>query len=133
MVEQAAAHRGEPVRHPPTWIGWAARIFSLGAIGVLVALLVIELMRPARDVTLDVRPAWQEVRRGDGSVMVPVDVTNMGTGPAQDLLFELDGGVGEPVELEAALIGGGETIRYVVAFPERPEAISHRVLRYEAP
>lgn len=133
MAQADTRHEHEERRYPPTLIGWAARLVSLGLVAALLAVLAVEITQPTREVGLKVEPQWNEVRATDGSVLVPVEITNSSTQTIREMKLELDGGIGEPVHIDIALMGEAETLTYVAGFPRRPKNIAYRIVSYQAP
>ncbi|MBB3763372.1 hypothetical protein [Sphingomicrobium lutaoense] len=131
--EKQQSSEKEEQNRPPTVIGWAARIFSVLAFAALIGVLIYEILQPTREVALEVKPRFEEVRASNGYQLLPLDITNVSTKTIRELKVELDVGREEPVEVEIMLFGQGETIQYVASVDEVPDQVSHRIVSYEAP
>lgn len=115
---------------PPTWIGWSFRIFSATLIAALFVYLLSHATAPDRDFRLQTEADWSKASTRDGTLLVPVTLTNDSTQTIRNLKVELMSASSEPIEVEVMLFGPGERVTYVVPLEERGE-ISHRVLSFE--
>lgn len=130
--DQENQENGDDEARPPTILGWAVRILSLVLILGLFALIIWQATLDDEDVMFSVEVVTDEIRGQNDQFLIPVDITNEGSWPAQLVRIELTADA-EPVEIEIPLIGHNETVRYVVGANSPNADVEHRIISYEAP
>lgn len=118
--------------HPPTLIGWAVRIGSFAVLGLITAVLALEIARPSHPTEIRVEPQWNEIRvTSTGQVLVPARVTNQGSDPLRNLTLEFVREGSDPVKVDIPLLGEKEQRTEVVGYDRRPARIDYKILSYE--
>lgn len=130
--DQEKQEKDDNKSHPPTVLGWAVRILSLVLILGLFAVIIWQATLEDEDVQFSVEVVTEEIRAQNDQFLIPVDITNEGSWPAQLVHIELTADA-EPVEIEIPLIGHNETVRYVVNANSPTAQVEHRIISYEAP
>lgn len=113
-------------------IGWIVRIASLAALVALIGLLGYKAMQPTRPTTFSVE-AQLDKAYGEGTgLLVPVEITNDGTGTVHDVdLVVTDGSREHKVELER--IGERETLTVVLKFDAPPRRVEVHIESFAKP
>ncbi|TMM47196.1 hypothetical protein [Qipengyuania marisflavi] len=120
------------VTHPPTLVGWAARVFSLGLIASLVGAILYQIAAPDREVAFEVVTQISDAREVDNRFLTPIEITNTGSKTAGVVKLEVlvDG---KAVEISIPMIGQQETVSYVIGSDTRVSHFQHKIISYEAP
>lgn len=117
---------------PPTWLGWAVRLFSLVLLALLVGVLVKEATAPTRPITFETVAKTDEIRRDGETWLVPIEVTNRGTRTAQMVHLVASNGAEErPIEI--LMIGENKSMTFVLGFASPPGKITTRIESYQTP
>ncbi|MEP7316695.1 MAG: hypothetical protein ABI667_08350 [Sphingomicrobium sp.] len=120
-------------RHPPTLIGWIARLLSGAVLLALAISLGVQMLRPYRSTEIRVEPKWEAVRTSATGVLIPATVINRGTDPVRNLTIAFPGAAGNGVDFVVPLLGPDEEVDIVVGFESKPDRLDYRVKSYETP
>ena len=122
----------EDEKHPPTILGWIARVVSLLLLALLVGVVVWKMTTEKQDIAFKSEIVADEIRQQGDGWLVPIDVTNEGSYTAH--LVRLDVTAGDTEEtIEIPMVGASETVRYVLRTDTRPDSVTHEVVSYETP
>lgn len=116
--------------HPPTLLGWCARIVSLLLLMTLVAVIGWKMASDTKDIQFSVAVQEDEVRLQNSEYLLPIEITNEGSKTARKVDLELSI-AGEKTSVEIDMIGASETVRKVVSSRAFPEGLEHRIVSYE--
>lgn len=127
-IEEAKAEE----KHPPTILGWIARVVRLALLALLVGVVGWKMVSEKKEIAFTSEVVTDEIRQQDGGWLVPVEITNEGSHTAH--LVRLDVTVaGTEETVEIPMIGASETVRYVIRTEAPATSASHEVVSYEAP
>lgn len=119
-------------------VEWAVLAVSIGAIGTLVGVLVIDGLSAQRppDPRLEIRPTEARAATGLGWI-VPATVTNAGDQAAEAVVIEATAivdGSQETAEVEVQFLPGGTAVEVAFAFSAEPSGeIATRLVSYRLP
>lgn len=120
-------------KHPPTLLGWIARLLSVGILLALGITLGVEMLRPYRPTEIRVEPKWDSVRAAATGVLVPATILNRGTDPVRNLTIDFPGAADKGVDFVVPLLGPDEEVEIVVGFESKPDRLDYKVKSYETP
>lgn len=118
--------------YAPTIVGWIARIVSLALLLTIVGVIAWKASLPKEPVAFTAKIQSEDIRPNAGKFLVPVEIKNEGSETALNLVVEIDA-EGETTTLEIPMIGQKESLTFVISAERPPQAISHRIVSYEAP
>jgi uncharacterized protein (TIGR02588 family) len=125
-VEQLAERRPGQRRGGRTVAEWTSLAFSSAVVLAVVGLLVYEqFVVGDRPPTIEVEPAWAELRQVGDLFYLPVVVANRGDQTAQDVRVRVrlaSEPAAEPAELLIDYLVGGATARATVTYHQDPAA-----------
>lgn len=130
--QKADEHTDKEDRHPPTILGWIARLVSVGMLATLIGVIVWQIAEPDQPTTFDIVVKAEDIREQDGQFIIPVEVTNEGTQTARDVSLDLTPRGGKTVNVKMPLIGHNETIVYEIAAPTASAEVDATIVSYEA-
>jgi uncharacterized protein (TIGR02588 family) len=125
-VEAVVERRPEQRRGGRSAAEWTGLAFSSAVVLVLIGLLVYEQLASGdRPPTIEVEPAWAELRQAGDLFYLPVVVANRGDQTAQDVRVRVrlaSEPAAEPAELLIDYLVGGATARATVTYRQDPAA-----------